>query len=253
MHSEKHIRLLQWIQQQAGISRRKAQELVASGEVSIDGEPITDPFLTLNPHAVQSVSLRGHPLATERAERRIYRYHKPVGMLCSHDDPHAGNTVGRVLRAEGFVGYTWAGRLDRDAEGLLVVTNDGDLIQVFSHPRYEVEKTYLVWLRRRPDTKKLGSQVAQMRKGIQDAGETLRIVDGRVEKRAAHARVSLAEGRKHEVKRLFAHFGHDVERLRRISMGPIRLAGLKAGELERMEPSEEAVILKSVQQRLRQT
>ena len=105
------------IQRQAGVSRRKAQELISAGEVAIDDSVVTDPFLPIEPKAIQQLVLRGHPLSLQSPELRVYRYHKPKGMLSSHDDPHEGNTVGRVLRAEGFFGYSWAGRLDQDAEG----------------------------------------------------------------------------------------------------------------------------------------
>jgi len=104
-------KLLQLIQRQAGISRRKAQELIAEGEVSIDGEVATDPFLMVDPERIRLLTLRGHPLSLFEPEERIYRYYKPRGVLCSHDDPFYGNTVGRVLRTEGFIGYTWVGRL----------------------------------------------------------------------------------------------------------------------------------------------
>ena len=237
--STEEPRLLQWIQHQAGLSRRKAQELIAAGEVALDGRVVSDPFLRIRPESLRTVALRGHPLATVPPEPRIYRYHKPAGVLCSHDDPHAGNTVGRALRAEGFIGYTWAGRLDRDAEGLLLVTNDGDLVQAFSHPRYRIEKTYHVWIRKAPIRKVLERHLEQMQRGIEDAGETLRIVGGQVREGRPYVELRLAEGRKHEIKRLFGHFRLELVRLQRVSMGPIDLADLPAGAFRRLRPDEE--------------
>jgi len=252
--AETGMRLLQWIQQQAGISRRKAQELIAAGEVNLNDQIESDPFRLIAPGCLDSASLRGYPLATAPPEKRVYRFHKPAGMLCSHDDPHAGNTVGRVLRAEGFIGYTWAGRLDRDAEGLLVVTNDGDLVQAYSHPRYEVTKTYHVWLRAMPNPGRLASVLRKMKSGIEEGGETLRILDGRAgggrAKQSQHVILTLGEGRKHEIKRLFGAFDLEVTRLVRVSMGSVQLGTLPRGDFERLAHQEEGTTLSAARELL---
>jgi 23S rRNA pseudouridine2605 synthase len=232
-------KLLQWVQRQSGVSRRKAQELIEAGEVAIDGAIVQNPFLVVAADAIDRLSLRGHPLALDAPEHRIYRYHKPGGMLCSHDDPHYGNTVGRVLRAEGFIGYTWTGRLDQDAEGLILLTNDGDLIHRLSHPRYEVRKTYRVWVDRLPRKPEMDRILTEMQAGIADRGETLRTVDGRIEGRPPHIRLVLTEGKKHEIKRLLAHFDLSVVRLLRVAIGPIELGGLPAGTFERLPAPDE--------------
>ncbi len=232
-------KLFQWVKQHAGLSRRKAQELIRGGEVAVNGEIVTDPFLPIASASLRRLDLRGHPLPVDPPELRIYRYFKPGGVLCSHDDPHAGNTVGRLLRAEGFIGYAWAGRLDRDAEGLLVLTNDGALINAFTHPRYEVEKVYHVWTTRPLERGTMQTAFARMKQGIVDDGETLRIFDGHLDGRPPHAVVRLAEGRKHEVKRLFARVGLDVRRLLRTAVGPIDLGELEPGEVSRLPREEE--------------
>jgi len=232
-------KLLQWVQRQGGVSRRKAQELIAAGEVSVDGQTITDPFLSLETQAIERLHLRGHPLSLEPPEARVYRYHKPAGVLCSHDDPHYGNTVGRILRAEGFIGYAWAGRLDQDAEGLILLTNDGQLVHRLSHPRYEVEKVYRVWVSRLPPRPDMQRFLSEMQSGITDQEETLRILSGKVEGRPPYVRLALCEGKKHEVKRIFAHFGLSVVRLRRVSIGPAMLGNLATGGIERLSPDEE--------------
>ncbi|HEO70842.1 MAG TPA: rRNA pseudouridine synthase, partial [Candidatus Hydrogenedentes bacterium] len=197
-------KLFALVQQQAGLSRRKAQELIAAGEVSVEGQIVRDPFSSVPPHAVSLLRVRGHPLSLHAAEHRVYRYHKPAGMLCSHDDPHEGNTVGRVLRAEGFIGYTWAGRLDQDAEGLLLISNDGELIHRLSHPRFEVVKTYHVRLRRTPNVAELRRLFAEMRRGVHSEGDLLRIQTGTLAGTPPHPVVQLCEGKKREVKRLFS-------------------------------------------------
>lgn len=243
-------RLLQLIQQRAGVSRRKAQALIASGEVALNGAPETNPFAQVNVTNMRSLTLRGHPLALEPPEPRIYRYHKPRDVLCSHDDRFDGNTVGRILRAEGFMGYTWAGRLDRDAEGLLLVTNEGGLVQVFTHPSHQVRKVYRVWVKHLPKADVMRQIFEHMRSGVADDEDILRILAGRVEGRPAYATVTLTEGRKHEVKRLFAHFGLPVMRLLRVAIGPVDLGELPVGKIARLSPAEEEAVLTFARSRL---
>jgi len=231
-------RLLQWVQQQAGVSRRKALELIDAGEVDVNGVSVREPFDTFAPADIERLALRGHPLALAPPDPRVYRYHKPVGVLCSHDDRFYGNTVGRILRAEGFIGYTWIGRLDQDSEGLLLLTNDGDLVHRLTHPRYEVKKTYRVWLARMPKPQDLDRMLDQMRRGIDDAGDRLQVLDTRTERKPPHVVVSLTEGKKHEIKRLFAHFNQKVTRLLRISIAGVELGNLASGDIARLSPED---------------
>ena len=240
--SQSAKKLLQWIQRQAGISRRKAQELIESGEVEVNGRIQTDPFLVLSANELRQLHLRGYPLSVEAPKPRVYRYHKPAGMLCSHDDPHSGHTIGRVLRAEGFIGYTIVGRLDQDAEGLLLVTNDGELVQTFTHPRYEVPKVYHVWLQKMPKPSDMNRFLSRMKHGIVDEGDRLRIQEGGLETRPTHVRVTLGEGKKHEVKRLFAHFGLKVTRLQRTAIGPVELGHLPKGKFDPLDPRDAAAL-----------
>jgi pseudouridine synthase len=237
------MKLFRFLQTQAGVSRRKALDLVLAGEVTVNGEPVLDPFLLLTRGALHRLALRGHPLSLEPRETRVYRLYKPAGMLCSHDDPFSGNTVGRLLRADGFLGYTWVGRLDQDAEGLLLLSNDGDVIQAFTHPRYEVHKVYRVWLAESPPGRELDLALRSMERGIEDEGEVLRILDGRVERRPRHVVITLAEGRKHEIKRLFARFGFSVSRLLRVAVGPVHLGDLVPGAWDRLPLHEEASLV----------
>jgi len=239
-------KLLRWVQRQAGVSRRKAQELIEAGEVSVNHQVISDPWQPYARAEIDHLALRGHPLSPDAPEPRIYRFHKPLGMLCSHDDPHYGNTVGRVLRAEGFIGYTWIGRLDQDSEGLLLLTNEGELVHRYTHPRYEIQKTYHVWVQRMPSADECSKMFATMRRGIMDDGDRLQIAEGRLHNRKPYAIITLTEGKKHEIKRLFAHFNLKVSRLLRTSIGPVELGRLPAGAIERLPEEEADEILGSI-------
>lgn len=234
----KEQKLFRLVQTHAGISRRKAQELIEAGEVTLNGEVVEDPFCILDFQTIISLRVRGQPLSMDPTVYRIYRYYKPKGVLCSHDDPHYGNTVGRILRAEGFIGYTWAGRLDQDAEGLILVTNDGGLIHVLTHPRYEIEKVYHVWLSSCPSRKTMNRMFEEMRTGIENEGETLRILRGESGGRSPHVVLTLGEGKKHEIKRLFAHYKLEVTRLKRVAIGPTLLSKLESGRFSRLKEDE---------------
>ena len=237
-HEEMRIKLWKIVQEESGVSRRKAQELVSSGEVDVNGETVRDPFSLVVRENISSLRLRGHPLSLEAPKQRVYRYYKEAGVLCSHDDPHCGNTLGRILRAEGFIGYTWSGRLDQDAEGLILLTNDGQIVQRLTHPSFRVRKVYHVWVSRFPKAQEMRKIYASMRRGITDDNQLLRILEGETTGRPPHAVITIAEGRKHEIKRLFGHFRLEVVRLRRVSLGPITLGNIRPGAIVRLDEHE---------------
>ncbi len=244
MDSDKaQVKLWRIVQEEGGISRRKAQELIASGEVDVNQVTALDPFMPVERDEIKDLWLRGHPLSLKPPKLRFYRYHKPTGVLCSHDDPHSGNTLGRLLRSEGFVGYTWAGRLDQDAEGLMLLTNDGDLVHRMTHPSFCVRKVYHVWVPRLPGSEKMRRIFSDMRHGIEDAGDVLRIVSGEIVGRKPHVVITIAEGRNHEIKRLFKHFDLTVVRLKRVALGPIKLGDLPAGAIARLDDEETATLV----------
>ena len=231
MNDKPTLKLLKLVQMQAGISRRKARALIDAGEIDVNGETVCNPFLTITPGTLGELRLHGYPLSILPPQHRVYKYYKPVGVLCSHDDPHCGNTVGRVLRAEGFIGYTWAGRLDQDAEGLLLLTNDGKLVQRLSHPRYQVRKAYAVWLSHFPAAGKMEQVFLEMQHGITEDKEVLCIVKGELKRSPKRICITLAEGRKHEIKRLFSHFDLEIIRLKRVAIGPVSLGDLVTGKI----------------------
>jgi 23S rRNA pseudouridine2605 synthase len=247
------MRLLQIIQRQCGIARRKAQALIAEGRVAVNGEIITNPFLEVEPKDIEELLVDGEEVPLAPVELKVYKFYKPRGMLSSHRDLHHRNTLGRVLEKSGLKGYVVAGRLDQDAEGLMLISNDGELINLLTHPRYQVEKVYRVWVPRVLPFRHAREVLQKMQRGIVDGGEKLKAVRGRLIRRytdSTEFELVLAEGKKQEIKRLFKHFRLPVARLVRVAIGPITLGGLKPGEIVRLTSKEHRLLKRFKAQRL---
>ncbi|MCF7890300.1 hypothetical protein K9M78_03680 [Candidatus Bipolaricaulota bacterium] len=235
------MKLMKIVQQQSGLSRRKARDLIEGGEVTVDGKEESNPFEDYVLDEMDRLYLRGHPLPTYPPQKRAYKFYKPTGMLCSHDDPHYGRTLGRTLRSEGFIGYRWAGRLDQDAEGLLLLSNDGQLVHSLTHPRYEVEKRYHLWISEDLGHGKIGGIIEQFMEGIEDNGDLLRIKEGGVINLGdEHTEIELVltEGKKNEIKRLMDAVNLTIVRLRRVAIGPIELGDLSPEDIQRVSSDE---------------
>lgn len=234
------MRYLQFVQQQAGVSRRQARSLIEAGKVFIDGAPVENPFSDTGGR-VKTLKVDGREVPIKSVQVGVYKYYKPRGMLCSFADPYHHHAMGKVLRRPELKGYKIVGRLDRDAEGLLLLTNDGALNNLLAHPRYQVEKVYHVLVPKIIRFRQANDTFRQMAHGIQDAGETLRIVRGRVLLRTNDATtlvIVLTEGKNHEVKRLCKRFGWYVQSLTRVEMAGVQLGKLRPGELRPLAKSE---------------
>lgn len=237
------MRFVKFVQQRARISRRKSEALIKAGRVELNDEIVRNPFIEIDPEGVRALRVRGREIDPAAPEGAVYKFYKPRGMLSSHHDPHHKNTIGQVLRRYGLEGYAIAGRLDRDAQGLVVLSNDGELVNRLTHPRYEVAKTYRVRVPRALPERHAREIVRKMERGVEDreAGETLRIRRGRLV-RAGEAftefELVLTEGKKREIKRLFKRFTLPVSRLVRIGLGPLTLGNLEPNELQRVDPGE---------------
>ncbi len=233
------MKLMKLVQQQSGLSRRKARDLVDDGEVEVNGEVEKNPFAQYDLSEIHTLYLRGHPLPTYPPKLQAYRFYKPQGMLCSSDDPHYGRTIGRFLRSEGFIGYRWAGRLDQDAEGLLLLSNDGQLVHSLTHPRYEVEKRYHIWVSGHLDHGRAGGVIDRFMSGVIDEGDELKITEGSVVDRGSeHTQLELVltEGKKNEIKRLCEAANLNLIRLRRVSIGPVEIGNLSPREVKKVGP-----------------
>lgn len=214
-------------------SRRACERLMAEGRVTVDSHVVTEPGSLCDPDT-QTICVDGRRV---RRESLVYfMMNKPAGVLCTSDDP-AGRTIFRDLLPRNLPRVFTVGRLDRDSEGLLLVTNDGDLAQRLMHPRYEVQKVYHVWV----DRVLTPPEIKRVLEGIWDKGERLAAWSiRRMGPPGATTRyeIVLGEGRNRHIRRMLAALHLDVVRLRRVSQGPFKLGRLPAGQVRPLTPAE---------------
>jgi 23S rRNA pseudouridine2605 synthase len=218
----------------AGVgSRRHCDDLIAAGRVKIDGEIVRELGTRIDPAAHQ-VFVDDHPV---RTERHVYwAVHKPRGYLCTNHDP-AGRPLALDLVPHVDQRVYTVGRLDEDSEGLLLLTNDGDLAQQLMHPRYGVEKTYEVLVAGSPSP----AELRQLTAGVW-------LAEGRVKARyvrrfkrqgdSTWLKIVLSEGKNREIRRMLAKQNHKVMRLRRVAIGPVRLDRLPKGKSRKLALAE---------------
>lgn len=213
-------------------SRRACEEVIAAGRVEINGRVATlgdrlDP-------TVDEVRVDGSKVNVD-PELRTFALHKPRGVTTTMRDPHAERDLTGFLPTGVHVFPV--GRLDRDTEGLLLLTNDGSLAHRLTHPRYAIEKEYLAEVGRPPSQR----QLARLRRGVELDDGTARAVDARSAGGAGGrggVRLVMIEGRKREVRRMLDAVELPVRRLIRVRVGPIRLGKLGPGEIRELGPED---------------
>ena len=171
--------------------------------------------------------------------KRYLVLHKPRDYTCSAKDKHANRLVLDLIKPPPKERLFTVGRLDKDSEGLLLLTNDGDFAQVLTHPRYMVEKTYVVEVTGRIKD----NDMRLFESGITDAGDQLKAVRAEILTRhnaSGTLRLTITEGRKREIRRMCRYLNYEVNRLIRTAIGPLKLGAFKPGyhrELSRREIS----------------
>jgi len=225
---------LQKVLASAGLaSRREAEELILEGRVEVDGEVVTEMGTRVD-RLKQEVFVDGERLPKPKLE--YFAVHKPTGVVCTARDPAGRTRVTDLLPPD--VGRVFnVGRLDLESEGLILVTNDGELANKITHPRHGIEKTYEVQVAGHvpPDV------LAKMRKGVHLAEgyvKPVRVRSKGPRKKSTILEMVLDEGRNREIRRLLARVGHKVQRLTRIAVGPLRLGDLPRGAVRRLTPEE---------------
>lgn len=230
---------LQKVLASAGIaSRREAEQIILEGRVEVDGQVVTELGTRVEPQ--QEIIVDGQRLGKTRLV--YYAVHKPTGVVSTARDPAGRPRVIDLLPPDAPRVFN-VGRLDMSSEGLILVTNDGELANQLTHPKHGVRKFYEVHVAGDPDPQVL----SQLRRGVHLAEGFVKPVEVRVKgkkKNGAVLEMVLDEGRNREIRRLLARVGHKVQRLIRIAVGPIRLGELPKGA-SRMLTREEVKKLRA--------
>ncbi|MHB8903287.1 MAG: pseudouridine synthase, partial [Thermoguttaceae bacterium] len=219
------------------------EELILTGRVEVDRKVVTQLGTRVDP-GKQQIRVDGMDL---RKPRTVwYALNKPVGVVCTNRDP-AGRSRAVDLVPESQERLFPVGRLDMNSEGLLLLTNDGDLANQLAHPRYGMSKTYRVLVAGEPTRETL----VQLRRGVH-LSEGLTKVTGitvkRHYKKSTILDMVLHEGKNREIRRVLAHVGHKVMRLVRVAMGPVKLGDLGPGESRRLTPQEVDALRRSIRE-----
>jgi 23S rRNA pseudouridine2605 synthase len=225
------IRLQKILAESGVASRRTSERLMTEGRVTVNGQTVTELGSKADP-AVDDIRVDGRRI--RRPERKRYLLlNKPRGFVSTRSDPQRRPTVIDLLK--GVREYVYpVGRLDYDSEGLLLLTNDGDLAARLTHPRHGVERVYEARVRGEPDAR----SIERLARGI--------VIDGRrtapARARMTHGAIELTlrEGRKRQVRLMCEAIGHPVLRLKRVRFGPITDDRLKPGQFRELTPGEVA-------------
>lgn len=221
------MRLVKYLAHGGVASRRKAEQIIAKGMVTVGGEVVTDPARDVDDSS--DVRVNGAPVGAEA--REVWAVNKPAGVVSTAREPGERQAVVELVDSKARL-YP-VGRLDADSTGLLLLTNDGALANRLTHPKYEVAKTYRARLAKPPREREL----ARLREGLElEDGPTAPAEVRQVGEREIE--IVLCEGRNRQVRRMVEAIGNRVVALRRIGFGPLRLGGLKEGQTRRLSGAE---------------
>jgi 23S rRNA pseudouridine2605 synthase len=225
------VRLAKYLAHAGVASRRAAERLIATGKVRVGGEIVTDPARDVDEGS--GVEVDGRPVAPE--PREVWALNKPAGVVSTASEPGKRPAVTELVDSERRL-YP-VGRLDADSTGLILLTNDGELANRLTHPRYGVPKTYRVRLARPPSDEDL----ERLRGGVRlEDGPT---APAEIQRRGEREiDVTIREGRKRQVRRMAEAVGNEVEGLTRIRIGSLELGDLRRGEARTVEPKEIAAL-----------
>ena len=221
------MRLARYLAHGGVASRRAAERLIADGRVTVGGDVVTDPARDVGEG--DRVEVDGREVASE--PREVWALNKPLDVVSTASEPGSRRAVTELVESERRL-YP-VGRLDADSTGLILLTNDGDLANRLTHPRYEVAKTYRVQLARPPAE----ADLERLRGGVElDDGPTAPAEVERTGERELE--VTIREGRKRQVRRMAEAVGNSVESLTRLRVGSLELGGLRQGESRRLSDEE---------------
>jgi 23S rRNA pseudouridine2605 synthase len=222
----RRVRLAKYLAHSGVASRRAAERLIADGRVTVGGAVVTDPAREVD----SGVAVDGTPVEPE--PREVWALNKPVGVVSTARDTHGRPKVTDLVPSSRRL-YP-VGRLDADTTGLILLTNDGELANSLTHPRYEVPKTYVARVEPAPVGE---GALRELRAGVAlDDGRTS---PARVRQvKPGVLEIQISEGRKRQVRRMCEAVGHRVVALERVAFGPLRLGDLAPGEHRRLTGAE---------------
>jgi 23S rRNA pseudouridine2605 synthase len=225
------VRLVKFLAHGGVASRRAAEKVIAAGRVTVAGEVVTDPARDVGEG--DDVRVDGEPVGAEA--REVWAVNKPAGVVSTAREP--GRRPAVVELVDSAARLYPVGRLDADSTGLLLLTNDGELANRLTHPRYEVAKTYRARLARPPAE----GELERLRAGVElEDGPT---APARVRRLGAREiEIVLREGRNRQVRRMVEVIGNEVTALRRVAFGPLRLGDLPEGKARRLGAEEIAAL-----------
>lgn len=234
-------RLHKYLSRAGVASRRKCEELIAAGRVRVNGETVSLPGSKVDPDR-DRVEVDGQPVKLPK-DHAYWLLNKPAGYVSTVHDPQGRPTVLDLVKQTRRL-YP-VGRLDQDSEGLLLLTDDGELTQRLTHPSFEHEKEYQVLVEGRPDERvlqRLRAGVA-LEDGLSHAADVTVL---RSDQAGTWLRVVMHEGRKRQLRRMFDAVGHPVRRLIRVRMGPLTLGHLPPGQSRPLTAQERTRLRKAV-------
>ena len=223
------MRIVRFLGRVGVASRRKAAELLDKGLIEVNGKLVREPWFRVDPER-DNVTLHGKKLNLP-IELTYILLNKPKGVISTCSDEHGRITVINIID-ESMPGLVPVGRLDENSEGLILITNDGELVYELTHPSFEVEKEYKVILEKKP-----GEDIISLTKGIKVGKDlikasSIRFAEGKT------VFITLKEGKNREIRRMFGSLGYGIDRLIRIRIGNLKLGNLRTGRWRRLKSHE---------------
>lgn len=225
-------RLNKYIASSGLCSRRKADELIEQGVVAVNGKTVTELGYLVQPKDKVFVNKKLiHPVKHE-----YYRFYKPAGYITTCDDEKGRKTIYDLL-PEKLAGLKPVGRLDKDSTGLLILTNDGNLINALTHPSVKVPKVYMVTV----NAQVTRAELEQMANGIEIEPNKIAYADIQVleiDSKHTEMQITLYQGMNRQIRKMFEHFGYEVKVLKRVRHATLSLEGLRRGEFKPIKPAQ---------------
>lgn len=234
---EAQSRLVKYLSMSGFCSRRESARIIKDGKILVNGKLVKDPSVFIK--ISDKVECNGEKIRP--GPDNIYLIlNKPKGYVCSLKDSHAEKLASGLIDIPGSPRIFNVGRLDKDSEGLIMFTNDGNFMERVSHPRYGVRKTYEVLL----DAPLQENDLNTIKTGIRDGNDTLRVAEIRPCETKNLYLFVMTEGKKREIRRIASRLGRKIMRLKRVSIGKLELGNLETGKWRFLSEEEIALCFK---------